>query len=231
MKVLLCFIVFGLLPALSFSQSESSIDLNQVHQKKVRKYVISNAIDKMRDFSLIHPSWKKDVRESDYRMIEKTFSLKASSANVWNGYRHANSVGMWSGHSVKFGLLISKFSNTVTYDSNNTFPEIDTGQVYFLDLRLLKGLLNLPVAFEIININPEDHTIEFSYLENNKSQGKQIIRIIDQGNGRTSIVHKTYFKSASAFRDDLYPFFHRRFIMEFHRNMNRSIKRTLQAKT
>lgn len=231
MKVLFCVIVFGLLPALSFSQAESSIDLNQVHQKKVRKYVIANAIDKMRDFSLIHPSWKKDVRESDYRMIEKTFRLKASPASVWNGYRHANSVEMWSGHSVKFGLLISKVSNKVTYDSNNTFPEIDTGQVYFLDLRLLKGLLNLPVAFEIINIDQKDRIIEFSYLENNKSKGKQTIRIVDGEDGFTSIVHKTYFRSASAFRDDLYPFFHKRFIMEFHRNMNRSIKRTLQAKT
>lgn len=226
LKIILLFILFILLPAVSNSQEVSSIDLKQVPQKKVRRYIISNAFDKMRDFSLIRPSWKKDVRESDYRIIEKSFKLKTNPANAWNSYSHANSFEMWSGRSVRFGLLISKFSNTVTYRSNDFFPEIDTGQVYFLDLKMLKGLLNLPVAFEIIKINQEDQVIEFSYLENNKSQGKQTIRIIDAGNGNTRIVHKTYFRSSSALRDDLYPYFHKRFIREFHRNMNRSIKKS-----
>lgn len=225
-KIILLIIILILLPAATYSQSESSINIDQVPQKRIRRYLISNAFDKMRDFSLIHPSWKKGVKESDFRVIEKTFRLKDNPANVWNGYRHANSVRMWSGRSVKFGLLISKFSNTVTYRNNDFFPEVDTGQVYFLDLKMLKGLLNLPVAFEIINIDQEDQVIEFSYLENNKSQGKQSIRIIGGRNGGTSIIHKTYFRSSSAFRDDLYPFFHKRFIREFHRNMGRSIRKS-----
>ncbi len=218
--------ILGMLPVMTVAQDENSIDLKEITQKKVRKYLISGAFNKMRDFSLIRPSWKKDVIESDFRILEKKFKLKFSNENVWNSYRHANSVEMWESHSVSFGLLISKGSNTVTYKSNSFSPEIDTGQVYFLDLRLLKGLLNLPVAFEITTINQKDQIIEFSYLENNKSQGKQTIHITDGGSGRTSIVHKTWFKSTSKLRDDLYPIFHKRFINEFHRNMSRRIRKT-----
>jgi hypothetical protein len=180
----------------------------------------------MHDFSLIRSSWKKDAIESDFRIIEKTFKLKVSHAIVWNTYRYANSMEMWNSRSVKLGLLISKNTNTVTYNSNDFSPEIDTGQVYFLRLRLLKGLLNLPVAFEIIKINQEEEIIEFSYLEKNKSKGKQTLHIFDSGNGGTTIVHRTYFKSGSLLRDDLYPFFHKRFIKEFHRNMGRRMPLT-----
>lgn len=229
LKVLTLSMLLGLLPVAAAAQEGRSIDLLEVSQKRVRKYIIAGAFDKMHDFSLIRPSWKKDIIESDFRTIEKTFRLKYGHAIVWNSYRHANSVDMWNGRKVRFGLLISKRSNTVTYRNNDCSPEIDTGQVYFLGLKLMKGLMNLPVAFEIININHEQQMIEFSYLESNKSQGKQTIRFIDGGDGSTSIIHKTYFKSGSGFRDDLYPFFHKRFIREFHKNMNRSLKKSAQS--
>ncbi len=229
MNRIILFMAFGLLPAAMASQDVSSINLKEIPQKKVRKFIISGAFDKMRDFSLIHSSWKKDAIESDFRVIEKTFNLKVGHTIVWNTYRHANSIEMWDNRSVKLGLLISKSTNTVTYRNNDFFPEIDTGQVYFLRLRLLKGLLNLPVAFEIIKINQEEEIIEFSYLEKNKSKGKQTIHILDGGNGVTNIVHKTYFRSGSLLRDDLYPFFHKRFIKEFHRNMNRKIRKGLSV--
>lgn len=225
LKVITLSIILGLLSLAAVSQDKNSIDLDEVSQKRVRKFIIAGAFDKMRDFSLIRPSWKKDVVESDFRIHEKTFRIKYGNAYVWNNYRHANSVEMWNGRSVRFGLLISKKSNTVTYSRNDFSPEIDTGQVYFLGLKFLKGLMNMPVAFEITSINQEDQIIEFSYLENNKSHGKQTIHIIDGGNGQTSIIHRTYFRSNSAIRDDLYPFFHKKFIREFHRNMTRSIKK------
>lgn len=225
LKMIVLFIAFGMLPEALVSQVVSSINLKEVPQKKVRKFIISGAFDKMRDFSLIRSSWKKDAIESDFRIIEKTYKLKAGHAIVWNTYRHVNSIDMWNSRLVKFGLLISKRTNTVTYRDNDFSPELDTGQVYFLDLRLMKGLLNLPVAFEITRIDQKDQIIEFTYLEKNKSKGKQTIHIIDGDNGGTSIVHRTYFSSGSAFRDDLYPFFHKRFIKEFHRNMNRKIRK------
>jgi hypothetical protein len=131
---------------------------------------------------------------------------------------------MWNGHSVRFGLLISKCSNSVIYKNNPLFPDIDTGQVYFLDMRLLKGLLNVPAAFEITNIDQKQQMVEFSYIDNNTSLGKQTIQFFDNGKDCTRIVHRSYFKSESALRDDFYPCFHNKFIKEFHRNMKHIIK-------
>jgi hypothetical protein len=42
----------------------------------------------------------------------------------------------------------------------------------------------------------------------------------DEGNGNTRIVHRSYFRSNSRLRDAiLYPFFHKRIVNRFHRNM------------
>ena len=134
---------------------------------------------------------------------------------------------VWNGRSVRFSLLISKFTNAITYKKNISFPEVDTGQVYFLDIKLLKGLFNIPVAFEIINIDPLLQKVEFSYIDNNKAIGKQTIQFFDNGTGGTKIVHTSYFKSQSLIRDDIfYPIFHKKFIKEFHANMKRQIKNT-----
>jgi hypothetical protein len=132
---------------------------------------------------------------------------------------------MWNGKSVRFGVLLSKGTNTVINSYNSSFHEIDTGDVYFLNLKLLKGLLNVEVAFEIITIDLKQRIMEFSYIDNNKSLGKQSIQFLDNGAGKTKIVHLSYFKSKSSVRDNVfYPVFHKKFIREFHKNMSSLIK-------
>jgi|WetSurMetagenome_2_1015567.scaffolds.fasta_scaffold36559_2 hypothetical protein len=215
-----------------FSQVIKTINLDEISQRKVRQYIASRSIDKMQDFSLIHPSFKKDNSESDYKFVERTFYLKYKLQDVWNCYRHINLAKLWEKHSVRFGLMISKHSNSVTYKDDSAIPEIDTGQVYFFDIRVLKGLFNIPAAFEIINIDPVKQKVEFSYIDGNKSLGKQTIQFFDTGEGRTRIVHRSYFKSESAFRDDLlYPYFHTRFIKEFHRSIRQLISRAPISET
>jgi hypothetical protein len=93
-----------------------------------------------------------------------------------------------------------------------------------MNLRLLKGILNVPVAFEIINIDPGKLVVELSYIEGNKTRGKQTLHFFDNGDGRTRIVHMSYFKSDSFVRDAFfYPLFHKKFIREFHNVMKQNI--------
>lgn len=204
----------------SYSQVAQTIKLEEIPQRKVRNYMVSSEIDQMNDFSAIHASWKSDMDESEFSINEKTFYLNTGLSVVWNCYRHVNFVRAWNGKSVSFGLLIVKYSNSVIYTKNTFLPEADTGQVYFLDLKLIKGLFNIPVAFEITNIDEDLKIMEFSYIDGNKSQGKQTIRFFENGDGKTRIVHKSFFRSNSSFRDKiLYPYFHKKFIREFHENM------------
>jgi hypothetical protein len=225
LKVIILLIMSGFAYLTGVSQNFSRVNLKEIPQRKVRKYIESRSIDKMNEFSSIHASWKKNIDESDFRFMEKTFYLKYKLLDVWECYRYSDPFKMWNGRSVRFGLLISKYSNSVIYSNSYSFPEIDTGHVYFLNIRFVKGLFNIPVAFEIINIDREQHIMEISYIENNKSRGKQTIQFFDNGEGCTRIVHSSYFKSESALRDDLlYPYFHNKFIKEFHGNMRKLIK-------
>jgi len=218
-------IVFNLFSSIKgFSQSRNSINLDEIPQRKVRKYIQSRSIDTMPDFSRIHPSWKKEVRESDFNVREKTFFQKYKLSSVWECYSHAIPEKTWNAHSFRLGLLISKTLNKAIYVNNSFLPTIDTGQVFFLNLRLLKGLVNAPVAFEVINIDSDNQILEVSYIENNKSKGKQTIQFFDNGDGRTRIVHRSYFKSGSKLYDALlYPHFHKKFVKEFHRNMGQLV--------
>jgi len=219
LRVLICLMVSGFISQAS-SQVPQTIKLEEIPQRKVRNYMVSSEIDQMDDFSSIHSSWKSNIDEAEFNINEKTFYLNTRLSAVWDCYRHVNFVRAWNGKSVKFGLLIVKSSNSVVYANSLVLPEADTGQVYFLDLRLMKGLFNIPVAFEITRIDERLKILEFSYIDGNKSEGKQTISFFDNGNGTTRIVHKSYFRSNSSFRDNvLYPFFHKKFIREFHENM------------
>jgi hypothetical protein len=220
------FFISGFSLQTCFSQGAPRIQLDAIPQRRIRNYIVSRSIDKMDDFSLIHPSWKKEIGESAYKVIEKTFFLNYGISSVWEFYQHANTFKMWNAKSIRFGLLIIKGSNSVVYYRNPSYPEVDTGQVYFLNIKLIKGIFNIPVAFEIITIDQINRIVEFSYIDNNKSRGKQSMQFLDNGDGKTRIVHRSYFKSESAFRDNfLYPYFHKKFIRDFHKNMRQLIKK------
>jgi hypothetical protein len=228
----LLLIVLGFSHGSGFSQAGKTINLDEISQRKVRQYIVSRSIDQMQDFSLIKASWKKNNIESDYKFVERTFYLKYKLQDVWNFYRHVNLARLWNSHSVRFGLMISKRFNSVAYKDDLQMPEIDTGQVYFFDIRLLKGVFNIPAAFEITNIDPINELVEFSYLDGNKSLGKQTIQFYDNGNGETKIIHRSYFKSESAFRDRmLYPPLHTKFIKQFHRSIKQQISKISDEQT
>ena len=93
-----------------------------------------------------------------------------------------------------------------------------------MNLKLLNGLYNLPVAFEITKIDEGNKMIEFSYLKGGKARGAQVIQLMSTDRGYTKVVHKSYVQSHSKFRDKyLYPYFHNKIINEFHGNMRRLI--------
>ncbi len=207
--------------------ADAVIDLDLISKKKVRQFIVDQHIDSLNTFTGIEPSWHLGDDINSYNVHEKTFVAKGQLEEVWECYKNANPVDSWDGHIIDFGLLISKYSSTFLYASQGTFSEIDTGQVYFLNLRLLKGIYNLPVAFEIINIDSVNRVMEFSYIEGNITQGKQTLQFSEDENHTTQIVHRSYFKSSSKFRDRIYPTLHKKVINDFHRNMRHILKASL----
>jgi len=197
------------------------IKLEQIHQRKIRKYIECQTDKGKHQFDEIHPSWNSGEDLSMYRRKEMTFYLKGNLKDIWHGYVSADPSKSWNCKRISLGLLLQKAPENIFYDKDS-INGINTGQVYFLNLHLMLGLFNVPVAFEIIMVNTEKKIIAFSYLEGNKSKGVQQIKFTDVGDKRVKITHISYYKSDSQFRDKwIYPYFHKRIIKNFHRNMKK----------
>jgi len=214
------FIVLG--SAISFSQdSFESIDLSRIPQKKIRSLIERQCQDHDNvKFTQLQATAAKGNDFSGYHILESSYLIREDPEIVWKAYQSTSPSKSWNGRMVSFGLLISKRKNDILYCNDPGFSGIDTGQVFYVNLRILKGLYNLAVGLEIVEMDSSVRSITFSYLKGGKSSGEQMIYFIPTRKGYTQIVHKTTFKSDSYLRDRfLYPYFHQISINEFHKNM------------
>jgi len=152
--------------------------------------------------------------------MEYSYLIKESADVVWKAYHSANMANVWSGRLISFGLLCSKWTDYILYKNSTDFCTIDTGQVFFINLRILCGIHNLPVGIQVVDIDDEDMSITLSYLEGGKSIGIQTIKLTSTPEGFTKVIHTSEFRSNSKIRDKrLYPFYHTKVLDEFHRNI------------
>jgi hypothetical protein len=209
-----------------FSQaSVNDIDFDLIRHRQIINYINQQKEDRVNKLSDFIASCSSTSDFSSYEKQEKEYLIKESLPIVWASYTQANPAKSWDGKLVSFGLLISKKTNDIFYPGDD-IPGIDTGQVIFLDLEFLGGKYHLAMAFEIINKDPENGIVEFSYLEGNKTVGIQRLEFTPTEKGYTKIVHSSFFKSPSKLRDKiLYPYFHKRLINEFHKNFRRRLRK------
>jgi hypothetical protein len=212
-------------PINSFSQNcLNDIDLNRIPQKKIRNFITAQEKNHIRNFCQVEPSWKEGQDMTNYHDLESTYIIKDSTEKVWSLYKTVSPTVSWNGRIISFGLLFAKGTNFIMYNNESDFSKIDTGQVFFVNLKILFGIYNLAVGLEIVGIDSVNKSIRFSYIKGGKSQGEQTIRFVKTDEGYTQIIHTTSFKSDSKFRDKfLYPYFHRKSINEFHRNIINSL--------
>jgi hypothetical protein len=197
-----------------------SIDLSRITDRKVRNYLThARNTDKnyLNDFK---PSCNNESEISGYTVMKNSYLIKEKPENVWQIYKNTNMAKAWNGKMCSFCVLFSKWTNQVLYKDDLIETSIDTGQVFFIDLKIFNGLYNLPVGVQVMKIDSLLHSFTFSYLEGGKSKGFQTIQLLNSGDGFTQIVHTSAFKSNSRFRDKhIYPFFHTKILNEFHHNI------------
>lgn len=199
----------------------SDLDFDKIKQEKIRDYIINQQEHNIYTLSDIKPSLNLNSNTNGYRTRENEYLIKEHFQKVWKLYANTNPGKLWNGKKVSFGLLLSRKDKKIVYNGEN-ISKIDTGQVVYLNLRLIKGLKNLATAFEIINIDRARRIIEFSYLNGNLSEGKQTLTFFETQKGYTRIIHTSYFKSNSIIKNYfLYPYFHTRITNEFHKNMKK----------
>jgi len=201
------------------------LNFDKIPYKKVRNFIHEQIDNHVLSIDDLFPTVESNIVPLEYSSQELRYEVNENIDKVWDYYVQTSPAESWDGKRVSFGLLFSKPSEMVVYKGGEC-SKIDTGQIVYLNLRLLRGVYNLALAFEIINVDVQNRVIEFSYIKGNTSEGKQCLHFIPLPNGKTEIVHTSYFRSDSRFRDKLlYPFFHKRATNEFHRNMRRIIRK------
>lgn len=201
----------------------SQIKLERIPQKELRDFIRQQLGDDTTSFDHLSPTYRPGDDLGHYYYHEKEYHLNRPKNQLWDHYLSINPGLAWNGKMLSFGLMASKKDREVMY-VGDSYRGIAVGQVLFLRLEVLGGLIKLPVAHEVIAVDHEKSYLEVSYVKGGKSAGKQRISFYEKKDGSTRINHSTYYRSTSDFRDRLiYPYFHTRAINEYHRNVIRAL--------
>lgn len=199
--------------------SLQQIDLERIPQKKIREFIRYQIKNQITSFDKLASSCRPGDLMTGYRFHERVYTCNYPAEQLWQHYLAADPSITWNTSMLTFGLMISKQEQKVMY-IGDIYAGASVGQVMFVTIEILGGMVKVPVAHEIIDINPEKRYLEVSYVKGGKSEGVQRISFYDNQDQTTRIVHTTYYRSASWFRDKfLYPFFHTLVINKYHDNM------------
>lgn len=203
------------------------VDLSRIPHKRVVQYLEQQIYEhNIKTFNEVEPSFTDSFFNHNFYAHYASYSVNASPQEVWHHYLSTSPAESWEGKRFSYGFGFNRSDKTPMYAFDESNRSVEKGQLFYVNLRLLRGVYNLAVGFEIITVDTANQVLEFSYLKGGVSQGKQRISIRESEDGTAEIIHTSYFKSGSVMRDKLlYPFFHKRIINEFHRRMRKKIKR------
>jgi hypothetical protein len=198
--------------------SLNEIELERVPRKKVCQLIEGlQAVDSIQYLGDLTPTCVEDP--SQYWEHDWDIVVDADPDALWQSYKSVNPAEAWNGRIVKFGMLYSGHSDSIMYLGDH-FSGMQEGQIIFVNLNLVYGLVDIPVVLEVTRVDDEERILEYCYLNCSNSEGTQIVQLHQAEGGRTRISHTSYYRSDSKFRDkNLYPFFHTKAILEFHRNV------------
>ena len=201
-----------------------SIDLRRIRHRAVRDLIIKEGVTTAKDFQALETSCYGTSDTSQFNTHIRNYRLNAGVEDAWAQYASVSPKEAWTGRMVHFDFLFSRFANRIIYEDEARDPMAE-GNIIYVKLRLLNGIKNLSVAFEITGMDPVNKVIRFCYLKDGKSKGSQEIRFAALSDSTTLITHETHYHSDSKFRDrKLYPRFHERLVGEFHNNLRTRIE-------
>lgn len=223
----LIFLILQIIAINCLAQSDCIVEPGKIPQKQVRKMFQEESLCQAQDFASLRPLCYDESDSTAYRKHFRSFLVEADLEKVWRVYTSISPKDIWRGDMVTFGCQYYRGDNTITY-LNDHFEGLNIGQVLFMNLRLLGGLINIPVSHEIMEVNEKEYYIKICYLEKGAAQGTQWIRFSKTPEGFTRVDHETRYRSNSRFRDKyLYPSLHGKAIAEFHRHIRDRVYNTI----
>jgi hypothetical protein len=177
----------------AISQNNCEVDYAKIPQKKIKKLITKKQLCKLINFNKLEPACYSLADSSAYSHHVKSFIIRESIETVWDLCKNTEPKEIWNGKTVQFGMLYSKLVNKILY-YNDEYDGMVEGNIVFLNLRLLGGLKKIAVASEVTDINENEHSISFCYIQNGNTEGSQQIRLYKTQDGFTKITHETQSK-------------------------------------
>lgn len=200
-----------------------SIDFSRIKQRKVISLLQKNGLYSLQDLSALRSLAYDPSDGKMYHKHLKSFNIQGSIDRVWNTYKTISPEETRVGNMVSFGLMYSRQRNAILYPGD-VYTGMEAGQLIFLNLNLL-GLTQLAVGHEIVEVNDAEKNFKICYLQNGASTGTQLIQLNEVSEKQTEIIHETWYRSDSAFRDRvLYPPFHEKGLTEFHESVKQKVE-------
>lgn len=192
------------------------VKLENIPQKSIKRFLEGEELRQSSDFQKLRSS--RHLIDDSFHHHYREFSINAPLAQVWQTYLQIPPAETWDIGLLSYGFTYDSKEEEFSYPSDE-YRGLREGQILFLNLRLLFGLVDITITHKVLEIDHERKSLLISYLEKNKSAGSQHISFSEE-NGQTLIRHKTRYKSDSPFRDKMvYPLFHGLIIRKFHRNI------------
>ena len=211
-------LIFLLLYFQGFTQTRlQDVNPERIEYKKVVSYLKTQVSNQVLTFDDIHPSLPPDSSTKGYHIIDREYLLKGSLSKVWDHYVNTGLQNSWNSKKVRLGFTYSRTTDSLYY-ADDLVSKLIPGLIIFFDIKLLFGVKEIAMAFEVTRVNPVKKVIEYSYILGNGTEGKQQIFFESTAKGYTMITHLSYYKSNNP-REGIYPHVHAQLINRYHRNM------------
>ncbi len=199
----------------------SDIEPSGIKQKSIRLFLKQQQDKGIIFFEDFRPSVTDQTDSSLFDSNVHHFKLRQAQDKAWNAYLSAHPATVWQGKIVSCGLIYSPSLKKTIFPTDD-YPGLEVGQIFFIEMRVLCRLVKFPVCFMVSGIDRGKQTISFSYVESGASRGAQTIRLTENRNGETQIIHSSIHLTQNKLRDKtLYPIYHKKAISEVHRNIRR----------
>jgi len=195
-------------------------DSKQLGYKKVAKYLKNKSKENIVYFSELQPSVNDNSDFDKFYFHTGSYIVNASVQHTWDICIFESPAKLWDGKMLGLSCIYNVHSDKIFYGNGQHFDTLELNQIYFINLRIMR-LFNIATALMTTKIDHDQKMVEFTYIEGNKSIGKQTLHLIEINENETKIQHDTFYKSNSKFRDKrLYSPFHQIAITDLHRKID-----------
>lgn len=197
------------------------IDKERIQSSQTLDYLSKNELENSADLEAITPKCYSEDQHENFHKHSKTYELNCSIQKAWDAYITIPPEISWSGRRLIFSFAYDTSPKNISY-AHDSYDGMKENQLIFIVIKIFFGLFKLAVTHYVSEVLPDQKKVKLCYVDGGKSWGSQFIRFEKISEDRTIIVHETYYRSDSKFRDEkLYPWLHERIIDQFHKNVKK----------